>query len=106
MVPFFKWSSFVTNFRLVNNCSSEVAAFNCLEIKILNGFRLDSIFRIRYQYRYPVKTVDRLNTIKVDEYCVIRNWVYKFLESDIRHLFKENEVSFELNITQIRRNFV
>jgi len=37
----------------------------------------------------PVKTVKRLNTRKVDEYCVIRNWVYKLLKRDMRNLFDE-----------------
>lgn len=66
-------------------------AFKSIGLKSLRAFTLDFILRIRNDYRYPVKTVDRLNTVKVDEYCVIRNWVYKFVESDMRELFKENE---------------
>ena len=69
-------------------------AFKSIGLKSLRAFTLDFILRIRNDYRYPVKTVDRLNTAKVDEYCVIRNWVYKFIESDMRELFKENEVRF------------
>lgn len=69
-------------------------AFKSAGLKSLRAFTLDFILRIRNDYRYPVKTVDRLNTEKVDEYCVIRNWVYKFVESDMRELFKENEVRF------------
>lgn len=66
-------------------------AFKSIGLKSLRSFSLDLILRIRDDHHYPVKTVDRLNTAKVDEYCVIRNWVYKFLESDMRELFKENE---------------
>lgn len=69
-------------------------AFKSIGLKSLRAFTLDFILRIRNDYRYPVKTVDRLNTAKVDEYCVIRNWVYKFVESDMRELFKENDVRF------------
>ena len=66
-------------------------AFKSIGLKSLRGFTLDFILRIRNDYRYPVKTVDALNTAKVDEYCVIRNWVYKLLEDDMRDVFKENE---------------
>ncbi|MFV8366379.1 type I restriction enzyme HsdR N-terminal domain-containing protein [Flavobacterium sp. XS1P27] len=66
-------------------------AFKSIGLKSLRGFTLDFILCIRNDYHYPVKTVDRLNTTKVDEYCVIRNWVYKFLEDDMEKLFKEND---------------
>ncbi|MVO08039.1 NTPase (NACHT family) [Flavobacterium sp. TP390] len=67
-------------------------AFKSIGLKSLRSFSLDLILRIRDDHRYPVKTVYRINTEKVDQYCVIRNWVYKFLESDMRELFEENEV--------------
>jgi hypothetical protein len=71
--------------------SESEEAFKSIGLKSLRTFTLDFILRIRNDYQYPVKTVDLLNTAKVDEYCVIRNWVYKFLETDMSHLFKENE---------------
>lgn len=61
------------------------------KLSILMTFSLDRILRVNDYARYPVKTVDKLNTSKVDEYCVIRNWVYQFLENDMKKLFKENE---------------
>ena len=63
-------------------------------IKSLSGFSLDSILRVNDYARYPVQTVDGINTEEVDEYCVIRNWVYKFLEDDMEKLFKENDDYF------------
>lgn len=56
----------------------------------LRTFSLDRILKINDFARYPVKTVDKLNTSKVDEYCVLRNWIYMFLEDDLEKLFKEN----------------
>ncbi len=59
-------------------------------IPFLRMFSLDSILHTADDYRHnPRKTVDRFKTIKVDEYCVIRNWVYQLLEDDMKHLFKE-----------------
>jgi hypothetical protein len=60
-------------------------------LNILMTFSLDRILRVNDHARYPVKTVDKLNTSKVDEYCVIRNWIYQFLEDDMKNLFKANE---------------
>jgi hypothetical protein len=79
---------FEINFK---DSSESDEAFKSIGLKSLRSFSLDFILRIRDDHRYPVKTVDRLNTTKVDEYCVIRNWVYKFLEVDMKKLFKENE---------------
>ena len=79
---------FEINFKDSNESDE---AFKSIGLKSLRSFSLDFILRIRDDHRYPVKTVDRLNTTKVDEYCVIRNWVYKFLEVDMDKLFKENE---------------
>lgn len=64
--------------------------FKSIGLNSLRPFTLDLILRICNNYRYPVKTVYRLKTPKVDEYCVIRNWVYKILEIDMKKLFKEN----------------
>lgn len=64
-------------------------AFKIEGIKWLHGFSLDRLLRINNDYRYPVKTVDKLNTSDVDEYCVLRNWIYKLLEKDMEKLFKK-----------------
>ncbi len=58
------------------------------EVPSIQGFSLDKI--LHSDYHNPVKTVDKITTSKVDEFCVIRNWVYKLLRNDIRKLFKEN----------------
>lgn len=54
-------------------------------LKSLQTFSLDMLLYTRD----PVKTVDRINTGKVDEYCVLRNWVYRLLRRDMEVLFKE-----------------
>lgn len=91
-----KWGSFgyrpsrTGKFQIQFKDSSESdEAFKSIGLKSLRGFTLDFILCIRNDHHYPVKTVDRLNTMKVDEHCVIRNWVYKFLENDMEKLFKE-----------------
>jgi len=66
-------------------------AFEKDHIKSFRGFSLDLILRVSDYARYPVQTIDRINTSEIDEYCVIRNWIYKFLEKDMEKLFKENE---------------
>lgn len=59
------------------------------ETDILHAFSLDDIL---HNNDYPLlKTIDRINTPKVDEYCILRNWVYRFLKNDMKTLFKENE---------------
>jgi hypothetical protein len=61
------------------------------KIKILRGFSLDNI--LYNDFPFEVKTVDGINTSKVDDFCVIRGWVYRFLKDDIRDLFEANEIS-------------
>jgi hypothetical protein len=58
------------------------------ETDILHGFSLEHIL---YNDDYSVlQTIDGLNTPKVDEFCVLRNWVFKFLKRDMKKLFEEN----------------
>lgn len=61
------------------------------KLNSLRTFSLDRILKINHFARYPVKTVDKINTSNVDEYCVLRNWIYQFLEDDMKELFKEND---------------
>lgn len=58
------------------------------EVQVLRRFSLDSV--LHSDYHNEIKTVDKINTPKVDDFCIIRNWVYKLLKSDMRKLFKEN----------------
>ncbi len=59
------------------------------EISILHSFSLNYILQNDYYDR--IKTIDKINTSQVDEFCVIRNWIYKLLKIDMEKLFKENE---------------
>lgn len=65
-------------------------AFKEDKIKSIRGFSLDYI--LRSDYHNAIKTFDKLRTSKVDDYCVIRNWVYKLLKGDLRDVLKEYEV--------------
>lgn len=59
------------------------------ETNVLYGFSLDHII---HNDDYPLRqTIDQLNTPRLDEFCVLRNWVYRFLKDDIKTLFKEKE---------------
>jgi hypothetical protein len=59
-------------------------------ITSLRSFSLDYILHMAEDFRhFPKKTVDRITTERVDEFCVIRNWVYKILEDDMEYLFKK-----------------
>jgi len=66
-------------------------AFEEDNITILRGFSLDNI--LYNDYHNHIKTIDKINTPKVDDFCVIRNWVYRLLKDDMKNLFKENEVN-------------
>lgn len=57
-------------------------------LKSIRSFRFDDVLRISYSHR-PVKTVDKINTKEVDEYCLLRNWVFRFIESDLEKIFDE-----------------
>jgi hypothetical protein len=59
------------------------------ETHILYGFSLQQI--LQNDYYNLIKTIDKINTPKVDDFCVLRNWVYRFLKDDMKTLFKENE---------------
>lgn len=62
--------------------------FENKEVKILHPFSLDRILHVDYPHTIP--TVDKINTSKVDDFCILRNWVYQFLKDDLREIFKEN----------------
>jgi hypothetical protein len=58
------------------------------DVPRLEGFSLDKI--LRSDYHNSVKTIDKINTGKVDDFCVIRNWIYKLLRDDMREIFRKN----------------
>lgn len=57
------------------------------ETEVLHAFSLNHILFNDFR---RVKTIEQNNTPKVDEFCVLRNWVSKFLKSDMEKLFQEN----------------
>lgn len=61
--------------------------FESGETKVLLAFSLDHV--IHCHYNNVVMTVDHLRTPKVDEFCVLRNYVYKFLKQDFKKIYKE-----------------
>ena len=65
-------------------------AFEKDEIYSLQGFSLDSILYNDDYLNNRIKTIDKINTDKLDNYCVLRNWIYRLLKNDMRQLFKEN----------------
>lgn len=52
-----------------------------------SGLSFDRL--LRSDYHNEIKTFDKLNTSKVDDFCVLRNWVYKLLKDDMREIFKK-----------------
>ena len=57
--------------------------------RILYAFSLDQIL---YNDNYDlIEMIDKINTPKVDELCVLRAWIYRFLTDDMKTLFKEND---------------
>ncbi len=64
-------------------------AFKIDKVSILRGFSFDNL--LHSDYHNPIKTIDQFNTSKVDDFCVIRNWVYKLLKDDMREIFKEHK---------------
>lgn len=78
------------NVKIYYNNKSSEKAFEEDGVKILRHFSLNSI--IHYEYdRDRVQTIYGIKTPKVDDFCVIRNWIYKLLRSDMEKLFKENK---------------
>ncbi len=66
-------------------------AFDKDGIECLRGFFLDYIIKVPDSHINQVQTVDRIKTPEIDDFCVIRNWIYKILNEDLRDLFKEVE---------------
>ena len=60
------------------------------ETSVLYTFTFDLI--IHNSYHNTVNTIDKINTPKVDDFCVLRNWIYRFLKKDMQKLFEEHEM--------------
>lgn len=74
------------NFRKMKSLDEP---FPTEETHILIAFSLEQILHVDYNYR--IKTFDKINTAKVDEFCVLRYWVYRFLKDDMKSIFEENQ---------------
>lgn len=93
-----KWGSFgyrasqTGKFEIhFRNIDESKKAFEKGEVLSLRSFSLDVILHIQDFIHFPVQTIDRIRTPKIDEFCVLRNWVYKLLKRDMEKLFQENE---------------
>jgi len=73
----------------IKDFNSNDDAFNKDKILSLRAFSLDSF--LYNSYIYKIKTIDKIKTPKVDDFCVIRNWIYRFLKDDMEEIFKENK---------------
>lgn len=83
-------SSRCENVKIYYSNKSSKQAFEEDGIKILRPFSLDKILYVDYHHD-RIQTIDRINTREVDKFCVIRNWIYTLLKSDMEKLFKENK---------------
>ena len=80
-------------------------AFDEDGVSILRPFSLDDLLYNEYGYN-RIQTIDRINTREVDKFCVIRNWLYKMLKSDMEKLFKENDYVEIGYIDEIRKVYL
>ena len=65
-------------------------AFNVDGLQVLMPFSFDKIISNSNQSQYEMAhPFDRLKTPKIDEFSILRNWVYKFLRKDLKLLFDE-----------------
>lgn len=63
-------------------------AFEEDNINVLRSFSFNNILHNDDYYK-RIKTIDKINTSKVDEFCVIRNWVYILLREDMKNLIDD-----------------
>ncbi len=75
----------------IKDISQSKEAFEKENLTCLRAFSLDLILHIRDFIHFPVRTVDEIKTPNVDEFCVLRNWIYKLLKSDMEGIFEEHE---------------
>jgi hypothetical protein len=73
----------------IKEYNSNNEAFKFDKISSLRGFSLDSFLYNSYTNR--IKTIEEINTSKVDDFCVIRNWIYRLLKNDMKKIFEENK---------------
>lgn len=73
----------------IKDINAHEEAFKVDEMTQLQTFTLNSILHNDFDVRYNMQTIDGIKTPKVDQFCVIRNWVYQLLRADAEILFKE-----------------
>ena len=56
----------------------------------------------RLFYYHTITTVDKIRTPKVDDFCILRNWVNQFLKDDMRDIFEEKQMIKKIKITNIK----
>ena len=64
-------------------------------LDVIRGFSFERLLHRGYHSR--LKTFDKLNTSKIDDFCMIRSWVYKLLKNDIGKVYKEK--GFRIKMT-------
>ncbi|WP_299221228.1 type I restriction enzyme HsdR N-terminal domain-containing protein [uncultured Aquimarina sp.] len=67
--------------------STHEKAFKEDKIISLQGFSLDMI--LYNDYYNKIKTIDKMNTPKVDYVCVLRNWVYRLIKNEVQKVFEK-----------------
>ena len=63
--------------------------FSREDIEIFRGSTFSNLLR----KISPIKTVNNIDTSKVDEYCVLRNWVYELIQDDIKRIMREKDIA-------------
>lgn len=73
----------------IHDLNTHEKAFKEDKIISLQGFSLDMI--LYNDYLNKIETIDKINTPEVDDFCVLRNWVYRLIKSDMEEVFEESE---------------
>ncbi len=76
------------------NTDESGKAFEKGEVLSLRSFTLDVILHIQDFIHFPVQTIDRIRTPKINEFCVLRNWVYNLLKNDIKIFRRTRRIIF------------
>lgn len=76
------------NIKISVNRISHKAAFKEDRVTILHSFSLDKILYNDFTSK-QIKTIEKINTPKLDDFCVIRSWIYRLLKNDMREIFEE-----------------
>ena len=72
----------------IREYTSHKNAFEKDGLSFLKGFLLDQI--LHNDYHNEFKIIENINAPKVDEFCVLRNWINRLLKEDMEKIFKED----------------